>query len=124
MNTPIALVVAVAALPALKESRAEGTRRYDVPGALLVTAGLGAVVWGVTHATQAGWSTMSTWLLLAAGLVLRGIRGGTPPDVGGTPRGRGYASGDDLRRQATNEKHLGRFLRRRRAAPRMGSDPR
>ena len=70
MNTLIALVVAVAALPALKESRAEGTRRYDVPGALLVTAGLGAVVWGVTHATQAGWSTMSTWLLLAAGLVL------------------------------------------------------
>ena len=50
--------------------------------------------------------------------------GRTPPDVGGTPRGRGYASGDDLRRQATNEKHLGRFLRRRRAAPRMGSDPR
>ncbi|GAA3006956.1 MFS transporter [Streptomyces fulvorobeus] len=70
VNTPIALAVALAALPILKEGRAEGTRRYDIPGALLVTAGLVAVVWGFTHAAEAGWHTPATWLLLAAGLAL------------------------------------------------------
>ncbi|CAM5654729.1 MFS transporter [Streptomyces californicus] len=70
VNTPIALAVALAALPVLKESRAEGPRRYDIPGALLVTTGLVAVVWGFTHAAETGWSTPATWLLLAAGLAL------------------------------------------------------
>ncbi|MFD3832298.1 MFS transporter [Streptomyces sp. NPDC058621] len=44
VSTPIALAVALAARPTLKESPAEGTRRYDIPGALLVTTGLVAVV--------------------------------------------------------------------------------
>ncbi|MFJ2115006.1 MFS transporter [Streptomyces sp. NPDC087850] len=70
VNTPIALAVALAALPTLKESRAEGTRRYDVPGARLVTTGLVAVVWGFAHAAEAGWNTPATWLLLTAGLLL------------------------------------------------------
>lgn len=72
VNAPIAVAVGVAALPALKESRAEGTRRYDVPGALLVTTGLVAVVWGFAHAAEGGWNTPATWLLLAAGLALLG----------------------------------------------------
>ncbi|MVU80829.1 MFS transporter [Nocardia sp. ET3-3] len=70
VNAPIAVVVAVAALPVLRESRAEGARRYDIPGAVLVTSGLVAVVWGFTHAAESGWNTMETWVLLAAGLVL------------------------------------------------------
>ncbi|MCU4749900.1 MFS transporter [Streptomyces sp. G-5] len=70
VNTPIALAMALAALPVLKESRAEGTRRYDIPGALLVTTGLVAIVWGFTHAAEGGWNTPATWLLLTAGLAL------------------------------------------------------
>ncbi|WP_328902813.1 MFS transporter [Streptomyces sp. NBC_00441] len=70
VNTPIALAVALAALPILKKSRAEGTPRYDIPGALLVTTGLVAAVWGFTHAADAGWNNPATWLLIAAGVVL------------------------------------------------------
>ncbi|MEY7975168.1 MFS transporter [Streptomyces pilosus] len=70
VNAPIALAAALAAVPVLKESRAEGARRYDVPGALLVTTGLVAFVWGFTHAAEAGWSSAATWLLLIAGLLL------------------------------------------------------
>src|SRR3954469_23117134 len=44
VNTPIAIAVAFAAIPLLRESRAEGDRRYDVPGALIATAGLVALV--------------------------------------------------------------------------------
>src|SRR5688572_20800477 len=32
VNTPIAILVAIAALPLLKESRAEGDRHFDLPG--------------------------------------------------------------------------------------------
>ena len=38
VNTPIAILVALAAVPLLRESRAEGDRRYDLPGALIATA--------------------------------------------------------------------------------------
>src|SRR5437764_6021206 len=37
VNTPIAIAVAFAAIPVLRESRADGDRRYDVPGALIAT---------------------------------------------------------------------------------------
>src|SRR5690242_20230149 len=39
VSTPIAIAVAIASLPLLKESRADGDRRYDVPGAVIATAG-------------------------------------------------------------------------------------
>src|SRR5690348_13332418 len=40
VNTPVAILVAIAAVPLLKESRAEGDRHYDIPGALVATSGL------------------------------------------------------------------------------------
>ncbi|MGW4557666.1 MFS transporter [Streptomyces sp. NPDC004365] len=70
VNTPIALAAAVAAIPTVRESRAEGTRRYDIPGAVLVTTGLVALVRGFTHAAEDGWSSGSTWILLAVGAIL------------------------------------------------------
>ncbi|MFF4524168.1 MFS transporter [Streptomyces bluensis] len=70
VNAPISLAAALAAVPTVRESRAEGERRYDIPGAVLVTTGLVALVWGFTHAAESGWTTTLTWLLLAAGLVL------------------------------------------------------
>ncbi|MFE6552699.1 MFS transporter [Streptomyces sp. NPDC057746] len=70
VNTPIALAAALAAIPTVRESRAEGPRRYDVLGAVLVTTGLIALVRGFTHAAEGGWSSALTWILLAAGAIL------------------------------------------------------
>ncbi|MFB7288277.1 MFS transporter [Actinacidiphila glaucinigra] len=70
VNTPIALVAALAALPTLRESRAEGQHRHDLAGAALVTTGLVAVVWGFAQASEGGWNTAATWLRPAAGLLL------------------------------------------------------
>jgi EmrB/QacA subfamily drug resistance transporter len=50
VNIPIALVAAGFAIPLVRESRAQGDRRYDIPGAILVTAGLVLLVYGFTEA--------------------------------------------------------------------------
>jgi EmrB/QacA subfamily drug resistance transporter len=60
VNTPIALLVAAAAVPLLKDSRAEGDRRYDVRGALLATSGLVSLVYGFTEASTHSWTADST----------------------------------------------------------------
>ena len=72
VNVPIAVVAGLAALPTVRESRAEGRRRYDLPGALLVTGGLAALVYGFTEAARegAGWLAPTTLGLLAAALIL------------------------------------------------------
>jgi EmrB/QacA subfamily drug resistance transporter len=45
-------------------------RSLDIPGALLVTAGTGAVIYGLVNAGSYGWTATSTLLALTAGLVL------------------------------------------------------
>lgn len=71
VNVPIAAAAAVAALVVVRESRATGARGYDVPGAVLVTAGLTALDYGVTQAGEAtGWGSRSTLVPLAVGTVL------------------------------------------------------
>lgn len=72
INTPIALVAAVFALREVRESRASGPRHYDVPGALMVTTGLLALVYGFTKAETDGWGSAITVSLLVAGAVLVG----------------------------------------------------
>jgi EmrB/QacA subfamily drug resistance transporter len=70
VNTPIALVTAVAAYFLVRESRSEGTPSYDIPGVLTSTLGLVALVYGFTKANESGWSATSTIALLAAAVVL------------------------------------------------------
>ena len=70
VNVPIALLAAVAALRVVHESRAEGTTRYDIPGALLSTAGLVSLVYGFTKAESDGWGSSSTLVLLGAAVIL------------------------------------------------------
>jgi EmrB/QacA subfamily drug resistance transporter len=83
VNVPVALIAAVAAVPVVRESRAQGDRRYDIPGAALVTAGLVLLVYGFTEAGKpllvkgqpagtVGWtdSVTLTCLLLAAALLV------------------------------------------------------
>src|SRR4051794_21685458 len=82
VNVPVALLVALAAIPFVHESKAHGDTRYDVPGVLLATAGLFSLVYGFTEAARAthpedprstevqGWTAPSTITFLVAAVVL------------------------------------------------------
>lgn len=70
VNVPLALLAAVAAGRVVHESRASGTTRYDLPGALLSTAGLVCLVYGFTKASTEGWASSPTLVLLSVGVVL------------------------------------------------------
>ncbi len=70
VNVPIALLAAVAAARTVHESRVSGRTRYDIPGAVLSTAGLVALVYGFTKAYTDGWSATATLVLLAVAVVL------------------------------------------------------
>jgi EmrB/QacA subfamily drug resistance transporter len=70
VNVPIALLVATAAMPLIRESRAEGDRHYDVPGAIIGTAGLALLVYGFTEASQNSWTAPLTLSLIGAAVVL------------------------------------------------------
>jgi EmrB/QacA subfamily drug resistance transporter len=68
--TPIALLAFFLALPIVKESKAEGNTRYDVPGAVLATGGLLALVYAFTRAAEEGWSASLTLTFFAIAAVL------------------------------------------------------
>ena len=70
VNTPIAIATAVAAVVLVRESRAEGKAKYDIPGVVTSTLGLGALVYGFTLANENGWSSAGTISLLVAAVVL------------------------------------------------------
>ncbi|MER7893032.1 MFS transporter [Micromonospora sp. NPDC094482] len=70
VNILIAAVALAAAIPLVPESRAHGNTRYDVPGAVVVTAGLVSLVYGFTRAAEDGWSATSTLAFIAVGLAL------------------------------------------------------
>jgi EmrB/QacA subfamily drug resistance transporter len=84
VNIPVALVAFAAAVPLVRESRAHGDTRYDVPGAVLATGGLGGLVYGFTKAATDGWTSGVTlaWLVgsavLLAGFVAWEARTGHP----------------------------------------------
>jgi len=81
---PVAIIVALAAIPLVRESKAHGDTRYDIPGVLLATTGLFALVYGFTEAARAknpdnptdtsvqGWGdpTTVTWLVAAVVLLV------------------------------------------------------
>ena len=69
VNVPIAIVAIVGALAFMKESRAHGNTRYDIPGTLLVVAGLASLVLGFSRAEE-GWARLDTIGFLVAGVVL------------------------------------------------------
>jgi EmrB/QacA subfamily drug resistance transporter len=69
VNVPIAIIAIVAAIPYMRESRADGDTRYDIPGTLLITLGLGSIVYGFSRA-ELGWGRVDTIGFLALGAVL------------------------------------------------------
>jgi EmrB/QacA subfamily drug resistance transporter len=71
INVPIALLVAALSPVLLRESRGHvGKRRFDVAGALTITAALVALVYAVVEAPEAGWGDGQTLGLLALVAVL------------------------------------------------------
>jgi EmrB/QacA subfamily drug resistance transporter len=70
INVPIAVVAAVAALRYVSESRASANHGYDLPGAVTVTGGLLALVYGFTKAGTDGWASSVTLSLFVAAAVL------------------------------------------------------
>jgi EmrB/QacA subfamily drug resistance transporter len=72
VNVPIALVAVIGGLVFMRESRATGNTRYDIPGTLLVVAGLASLVLGFSRAEE-GWARFDTIGFLAAGVMLLGV---------------------------------------------------
>lgn len=70
VNVPIGVLVAIAAASVLTESRADGDRRYDIPGAITATGGLVSLVYGTTLAASHGWGAAETIAFLALAVVL------------------------------------------------------
>ncbi|MFF5011797.1 MFS transporter [Streptomyces sp. NPDC001165] len=86
INVPVGAVVLAGSLRWLPESRADGGppcsneveklgggRRLDLPGALLVTAGLSTLAYGISQTEAEGWTAAATLVPLAAGLALVGL---------------------------------------------------
>jgi MFS family permease len=61
INIPIGIATFIAGRAFLQENRAEGERKpLDLPGAVLVTAGLTALVFGIVRTTSVGWGSWQT----------------------------------------------------------------
>ncbi|MDI3387308.1 MFS transporter [Streptomyces sp. B-S-A8] len=70
INVPVGALVLVAGAVWLSESRSGQARRLDLPGAVLVTAGLATLAYGIVQTEAEGWTAPATLAPLAAGLVL------------------------------------------------------
>jgi EmrB/QacA subfamily drug resistance transporter len=70
INIPVGAIAFVLAPFLLRESRDASVRRFDIPGAVLVTGGLSALVYGITQAGQQGWLSAETLSVFAASLVV------------------------------------------------------
>ena len=74
--TPIAIIAAVAARSIVRESKAEGNTRYDIPGTILATGGLFALVYAFVKAApdtvtgNSGWDKPLTIALFVAAAIL------------------------------------------------------
>jgi EmrB/QacA subfamily drug resistance transporter len=73
INVPLAAVVIALAVRNVRESRnAEARGSLDWPGALLVTFGLGGVVYALIESSSAGWSKPGILASLLAGILALG----------------------------------------------------
>ncbi|MFI1361892.1 MFS transporter [Streptomyces griseochromogenes] len=72
INVPVGAVVLAGSLRWLTESRTGDGRRLDLPGALLVTAGLATLAYGISQTEAEGWTAAATLVPLAVGLALVG----------------------------------------------------
>ncbi|MFD0743917.1 MFS transporter [Phytohabitans flavus] len=70
VNIPIALAAFALALPIVRESKAHGNTRYDIPGTIMATGGLVALVYAFTKAAEDSWTSPVTLGFFAVAAVL------------------------------------------------------
>jgi len=70
VNTPVAIVAALATYRVVRESKVSQSGSLDVGGALLGTLGLVSLVYGFTKAGETSWGNSTTVTFLAAAVVL------------------------------------------------------
>ncbi len=70
VNIPVGVAAFVLAPFLLAESRDARVKRFDVPGAVLVTGGLSGLVYAITQAGQEGWLAGKTLAFFATALVM------------------------------------------------------
>ncbi|MFE9533944.1 MFS transporter [Streptomyces sp. NPDC006691] len=70
INVPVGALVLVGAALWITESRAGLRHRLDLPGAVLVTAGLAILSYGIVQTEQGGWGAAGTLVPLIGGIVL------------------------------------------------------
>jgi EmrB/QacA subfamily drug resistance transporter len=75
MNVPLALGCVALILTVIPASapREAGSRRIDIPGAILCAAGLGGPVFALIEQPRLGWSSAAVFGPLAAGFALLGV---------------------------------------------------
>jgi MFS family permease len=67
LNVPLAIAVILIAYRHVPESRDPNARRLDIPGAILATAGLGGIVYGLIESSNAGFGSVTVILSLFFG---------------------------------------------------------
>lgn len=71
VNVPVGIVLVFTTIKLLPESKADlGHRQLDLPGAVLATVGLMSLVYGLSKAPSAGWTSMTTIGFVGAAIVL------------------------------------------------------
>jgi EmrB/QacA subfamily drug resistance transporter len=70
VNIPVGVAAFALAPLLLAESRDAGVKRFDLPGAVLVTAGLSSLVFAMTQAGREGWLAGETLASFAAAVAL------------------------------------------------------
>ncbi|MFB6708153.1 MFS transporter [Streptomyces sp. NPDC056333] len=70
INAPVAFLVLVLAPSVITDARPTGRPKLDIPGAVTVTGGLLALVFGLTQAGETGWTTPTTLGALLVGVAL------------------------------------------------------
>lgn len=73
INVPVALFAVLAAPAVLQESRPDQRPRLDLPGAVTVTAGLLAIIYGVTTAGVTSWGDPQALVPLIVGVLLLAV---------------------------------------------------
>ena len=71
VNVPIGIIATLGVIKYIPEHiQEEADKKLDFPGAILVTTGLMALVFGLTQAPEAGWGSVMTILPLVASVLL------------------------------------------------------
>ncbi|MET8973699.1 MFS transporter [Streptomyces hydrogenans] len=73
VNVPLGIALLAVAALGLREGRATTGRRLDLPGAVLVTAGLATLAYGIVQTEMSGWTSAATLLPLLGGLALLAV---------------------------------------------------